>query len=277
MNPESIEHEGNGVFELPLSRRDLLRKGLAGAAWLSFMGLAGFMPFEAQGSEDPTLKASAPFHWGRVRFDTKAIPGMNKLWDAGASYDPFFLSTMKKTTNINVDTAWREVHLDNLPEMCKFPMLFFTANSSFELPESQERNLKEYIERGGFILGDDCVSGSGRIWDGDEFFQCFRAMAERLFRRKMEKLPNDHPVYHNIYDLDNGAPFNQGKNHGGHALNLNGNISVVLTPGDIHCGWGSYQGRMQTGRRILVKDDVKSETDSIKFAVNLIAYAMGNA
>jgi len=266
------EMKRRSIWDVPIKRRELLKRGAFGVAWLAFGGLAGFLPFNALGGADSMTKASAPFHWGRVKFDTKGAPyGQDKLWNAGSWCDPYFLNLMKKQTNINVDTTWREVHLDNLDEMDKFPMLFFTANSRFELPDKQKANLKEYLERGGFLFSDDCVVSP----DGDFFFQSFKRMVEEMFGKPMERLPDSHAIYHCVYDIPHGASFNQGKDHGGYGLTLNGNLGIVLTPGDIHCGWGSYQRRLD-GQRPWFKSE-QIEIDSIRFAINMISYAMGNS
>lgn len=224
----------------------------------------------AASAQDPAqaaTKAASPFHWGRVRFDLQET--VADKWDAHPWADTYFLNTLKKCTNINVDVSWREVSLDKIDEMCKFPMLFITAEGAFEFTELHKKNLKEYIARGGFLYADDCVISS----TGDHFFKSFRSQMEQLFNKKMERLPNDHPLYHCLYDLD-GAPFMQGQNHGGHALFSGKRISIFLTPGDIHCGWASSYKRSQ-GQGAWFPQKEKEEK-AIQMGINMIVYAMSN-
>ena len=64
--------EQTSIWDISVSRRGLLARGVIDAAWLAFSGLAGFTSFRAFGDD---AKASVP----RVKFDTKTLtPDTNK-------------------------------------------------------------------------------------------------------------------------------------------------------------------------------------------------------
>jgi hypothetical protein len=69
----------------------------------------------------------------------------------------------------------------------------------------------------------------------------FRKMAEELERMmpeaRLERLPNEHPIFHCFYDMPNGLPVMQGIPHGLQGLILNGRVLAVLSASDNHCGW----------------------------------------
>ena len=48
--------------------------------------------------------------------------------------------------------------MDEPKRLENFPFIFMTGEAYFRLSESEEKNLKEYIENGGFIFMEDCGS-----------------------------------------------------------------------------------------------------------------------
>ncbi len=217
----------------------------------------------AQGVQIEVPKASAPFHWARVKFP---ILEDGNGWDAHPFGDVFFLEHLQRTTNINVDPAWYCIALDSLDEMCKFPMLFFTAEGHFRFTETQRANLKEYVERGGFIYADDCVLRVGGRKTGDHFFQSFKYEVERIFQQPMVRLPDSHEIYHCLHELPHGAPFMQGTDRGGYALVRDGRAIIFITSGDVHCGWCASSGLK--GRWFTQPQ----RDDALKMGVNMVVY-----
>ena len=139
-------------------------------------------------SKPAGISAAERFFWGRVKFNSdKKVPDQ---WDAWPVFDVFFLSILKKRTNIEVDETWYVADLKDPDELVKYPILFMTADGNFECSENELANLKEYLLRGGFLFADDCVFGSA----GDKFFTGFKQKIEALFGRQMVRLPNDHSI-----------------------------------------------------------------------------------
>jgi len=247
--------------------KEMTRAEFIKLAALASLGLAASSAWAAQSDN---LKAAAPFHWGRMKFN---ITEEGNGWDVHPAGDAFLLNYLKQTTNINVDTSWHVVLFDKLEEMCKYPMLFMSAEGNIRFTESYKRNIKEYIERGGFIYADDCVLRVSGRKVGSHFFKGFIRTMEEVFNTKMERLPDKHQLYHCVYDLDHGTPFMQGDDLGGYGLFLNGRLAAFASPGDIHCGWVSASSRASKGKPWF---SPKQEQDAMKFSVNLITYAMSN-
>jgi len=99
------------------------------------------------------------------------------------------------------------VSFDSLEEIKKYLFLFMTGENHYTFERKQKENLKEYINRGGFLLMDDCVVGSG----GDFFYKSSYVLLEEVFGRgSVKRIPHEHEVFHNIYDLgDTGLPYMQ--------------------------------------------------------------------
>jgi hypothetical protein len=177
------------------------------------------------------------------------------------------------------------VSFDNLEEVTKYPFLFMTGENHYKFKKKEKENLKEYINRGGFLLMDDCVVGSG----GDFFYKSSYSLLEEVFgKNSVRRISREHEVFHNIYDLgDTGLPHMQrynriisfgmrrpqqtvlpymhGQNHGARGLFIGDRLAVFLSSTDIHCGWCDSHG-FEFGRQ--------SYKRAIQMGINIIMYAI---
>jgi hypothetical protein len=167
------------------------------------------------------------------------------------------------------------------PEAIKrYPFLFMTGENYFEFTANQKHNLREYIMRGGFLLMDDCVVGSG----GDFFYQsAFKTLEETFGRGAVRRVSAEHEVFHNVYDLGetalpsmeyirkgrrrSGLPYMHGQNHGARGVFIGDRLAVFLSSTDIHCGWCDSMG-IEWGRANFEK--------AIQMGINVIMYAISH-
>ena len=90
------------------------------------------------------------------------------------------------------------------PRIHEYPILFFITDDQFELMESERSNLKEYIERGGFIFLDNP--------HGDKDFSIVKASYRKMLddvlgsQGKLVPITGDHEIYHSFFDFDT-PPF----------------------------------------------------------------------
>ena len=133
------------------------------------------------------------------------------------------------------------VRLADFDEMCRHPYVFMTSEGFFKLPDNEEKNLREFLERGGFVHADDCVFNKQ-----DRFFVSYVKLINRLFPdNPMRQIPNDHEIYHIYFDMPmwpggvSPCPHMQGVDHGAWGLfeRGTGRIMTIATAGDLHCGW----------------------------------------
>ncbi len=246
-----------------MNRRLFLKT--SGVGVLSTIALKNSLLF---GETKKEIATETPFHWARVKFDVEK--GVPDKWDIHPDGDAYFLKMLKKYTNINVDETWHVANLGNIEEMKDYPFTFMTADGDFNCTEKQLLNLKEYLERGGFLFADDCVHGTS----GDRFFKGFKSKIEKTFKTKMVKLPNNHDIYHNFYDLKNGLPHSQGVNHGGYGLYLNNRLSIFLSPSDLHCAWTTMSRNANENQRLWFPKETCY--DALKMGINIVSYAMMN-
>lgn len=196
----------------------------------------------------PRLK----FHVKDRRFD---------IWDVGLSGDVVLRRKLRELTNINASEEPVVVSLDDLDKMSKYPYVFMTSETEFDLAPKDAENLREFLLRGGFVHADDCCHRNckGRIMrselkngefeyivraetsgiDGDRFFMDYVRIINSLFPdNPMRPVPSNHEIFRSYFQFDK-CPMMQGVDHGMWGLfeKGTGRLMTVVTPGDLHCGW----------------------------------------
>lgn len=232
-----LEQIAGGIERIEtLSRRRFLGTSAKSAAGLLLgSSLAGLLiPRRALADKtDETGK----FVFPRLQFST--TDSTYKHWDISPDGDAILRRELKRLTNINVSMDPKVVRLGDFDEMCLNPFVFMTAGGSFQLPPNEEKNFHEFLERGGFIMADDCM-GVGSPLNTDAFFRCYSGLVDRLYPdNPMRKIPYDHEIFHIYFDFPKGCPELQGVPHGAYGLFEpgTGRIMTWLSSGDIHCGW----------------------------------------
>jgi hypothetical protein len=164
-----------------------------------------------------------------------------------------------------------------------------TGENHYKFDDKEKANLREYINRGGFLLMDDCVVGNG----GDFFYKSSYALLEEVFGSgAVKRIRPEHEVFHNVYDLTKtGLPSLQqqiptimpgfrrpaqapmpymrghGQNHGARGVFIGDRLAVFLSSTDLHCGWCDSRGAT-FGRASYEK--------TIQMGINIIMYAISH-
>ncbi|HEX6999948.1 MAG TPA: DUF4159 domain-containing protein [Gammaproteobacteria bacterium] len=109
--------------------------------------------------------------------------------------DRTFARLLERLTMIDVRAVEQPVNLDDGIDPFYWPFLISGLVGAWDLTDSQAAKLREYLLRGGFLL---CDSFYGTVeWQG--FVEGIR----RVFPdRPIVELPDDHPIFHVVYDLD---------------------------------------------------------------------------
>jgi hypothetical protein len=81
------------------------------------------------------------------------------------------------------------------PSLNDFPFLYAVEVGRWYLDEQEAAALREYLEKGGFLMVDD--------FHGTEQWEGFMESLRRVFPdRDVVDIPDDHEVFHVLYDLD---------------------------------------------------------------------------
>ncbi len=99
-------------------------------------------------------------------------------------------------------------------DLFSYPFVIMTGEGSFQLPAQERKNLRTYLEKGGFLLAS--AGCSSRDWD-----RSFRREMRLIFP-EVELQPQgfDHPVFHTVYDI-NSLEVKHGKPRPLEALTIN--------------------------------------------------------
>ncbi|MBN2712234.1 MAG: DUF4159 domain-containing protein [Planctomycetes bacterium] len=217
-----------------LSRRRFLSGGLHALGGLVLASMAGGLMGKALGGEKKKAVETGKFIFPRLRFTVN--DNTPDQWNVHPVGDVNLRRKLQDLTNINVSQEPRVVTLGDFDEMVRNPFIFMTSEGYFTLTETEESNLREFLERGGFIHADDCVY-AGRE---DRFFRTYNKLMDKLFPdNPMRRIPDDHDIFHIYFDMKKGCPHMQGVPNGAYGLfeRGTGRIMTVNTPGDLHCGW----------------------------------------
>lgn len=110
-------------------------------------------------------------------------------------FSDHFLRRAESDSAISTSRRLHSVKLSS-EEIFNFPMLVMTGEGEFELLESERENLRQFIERGGFLLASSGCSS-------EEWDRSFRKAVALTFQNKsLETLTTDHLIFHTVYDIE---------------------------------------------------------------------------
>lgn len=230
------DHQSGRDARAPVAdRRRFLRTVGAGVAGLwgwSSVGVAGETPALRPPAANRAVR-TGQFVFPRLQFSV--YDESADIWNISPIGDVHLRRRLEELTNVNVSHEPRVVRLGDFDDMCRNPFVFMTSEGYFRLNQTEENNVREFLDRGGFIHADDCV-----FKGEDRFFRCYRDLINKLYPdNPMRKVPYDHEIFHCYFDFPEGAPHCQGVPNGAWGLFEpgTGRIMTLVTPGDLHCGW----------------------------------------
>ena len=198
----------------------------------------------------------------RWHFGTNGAIG-HMGWSHNYPYSEINLNEfIGRTTRIDVeDNSYRGIELSS-PEIFQYPFAYISEPGEMEMTEAEVANLREYIERGGFILIDDFDT-----WHMDNL----REEMRRVFPdRAFERLSVDNPIFnlvHQVESLDSMAPYVQGDDPVYYGLdNSVGQIAIVALHNNDFANFWEWYGTYGY--------PLKPSTDAFRLGTNFIIHAM---
>jgi hypothetical protein len=164
-----------------------------------------------------------------------------------------FLSSVASETTINTSRKFKPVKLGE-KEVFRFPFAAMTGEGAFTLTDDERKNLKLYLEKGGFLLAS--AGCSSKEW-GDSFMHEIEAIFPD---RKLEEVPMNHPIFRTVYDVQR-----LDMSHGGEAkllgLTIGGKIVLIFSADGLNdtatmhgcccCGGNEIQNSQKVNANIL--------------------------
>lgn len=164
-----------------------------------------------------------------------------------------FLSTVAAETSINTQRKFKAVKLGE-KEVFRFPFAVMTGEGAFTLTEDERKNLKLYLEKGGFLLASAGCSSQ-------EWGQSFKRELQAVFpERKLEEVALDHAIFRTVFTIPKlDTKAQDAKLYG---LSMGGKIVLVYSPdglndtGTMHgcccCGGNEIKNSQKVNANILV-------------------------
>ncbi len=164
---------------------------LAATAFVYGQRFGGFGRFRVVQNEPPATELVVA-RW--------SYHAMGKFGGTGWSHnyptsDQHISQVISEATNINVTgMSYRIVELGS-PDVFGYPFAVVSEPGEMALTDQEVVNLREYIDRGGFVVLDD-FDGARDLTVLERDFH--RAFPDRDFVR----LTIEHPIFHMFYDID---------------------------------------------------------------------------
>lgn len=211
------------------------RQILAAVVFLALVGVAFaqrsrmFFPFEEDDevATPPDAADKTEFVFARLQYPAYRSNDrrwmMRGMWSIDyPKADRQFVQGVRRLTRLNIRSVEQVVHMrdDNL---MNYPWTYVVEPGHWDLPDDQAAKLREYLLKGGFLITDD--------FHGSFEWEIFMASMRRVFPdRPVVDLPNDHPIFHVLYDLDDrfqipgivNYPFDQTYEYDGVQANWRG-------------------------------------------------------
>ncbi len=235
-----------------VSRRGFLHS--LGAAGLS-LGLS-----QLASAVVPTNPRNAPFVFSRLKYE-------GGDWNADMLTEGLMngseVNLLAKINEVTRFDAYPQEHSVwcRSEEVFNHPFLYATGHGGCDFTEPGRQNIRLILERGGFLLMDNC-SGAKKAG----FDRSARTQIQLMFPdKKLRKLPQDHPIFSSYYQIDQVLGGDKRMDQFLEGMDVHGRTAVVYTRNDLGCAWEGHPCHPggETQRR-----------HAFELGINLIFYAL---
>jgi len=142
------------------------------------------------------------FRFVRIQFDSGQSESRGWGWGRGGAMwahdypvaEENFYTALKRTTSIQVEEPYLVLELSD-DRIYEHPILYLCEPGYWQMTDEEVGRLREYFERGGFILFDD--------FRGDyEWYNLYEQMQRVLPSVEPRELTAVHPIWSIYYDVD---------------------------------------------------------------------------
>lgn len=146
-------------------------------------------------------------------------------------------------------------------ELFTYPIVFATGHGRIAFSDVEAKNLRTYLEGGGFLHVDD-------NYGLDKYLR--PAMKKVFPEIDFVEIPFNHPIYHQRFDFPNGLPKiheHDNKPARGYGLIWKGRVVCFYSvETDLNDGWEDPE---------VHKDPEEKRLQALRMGSNLIEYAFG--
>jgi len=162
--------------------------------------------FNGDGTEDlPTPRKidRTGFVYARIRYHTqpwwrqrtREVPWHHDYPDG----DTMFPTSLGRLTTTKTDPeSYQIVDIDS-PDLFQYPFAYMSEPGYLNLLPADVKNLREYLDRGGFILVDDF---RGNEFDNSEYENLVQQLRKVYADRNLVPVRPDNAIFHVVFDVD---------------------------------------------------------------------------
>jgi hypothetical protein len=208
------------------------------------------------------LAASAYAQSGRVS-SALALPRVKYSgggdWYNDPSAEVNLLAFVRDATGLSVDARPRVVDLAG-DDLFSYPIVFLTGHGNISLNDTEVRNLRTYLEEGGFLFADDDYGMDA----------AFRRELKKVFPDgRLVELPFSHGLYSIQFPFTGGPPKthqHDDKSPQGFGLFKHGRLVVYYVyEGNPSDGWADAE---------VHNDPPEKRTEALQFGANVLVWAL---
>jgi len=131
----------------------------------------------------------------RGRFDGDWRQGLSLWTQDYPRADRHFSEAVRRLTRLHVRSVEQPVSLEDGDDVYNWPWLYAVQVGEWGLTEQQAKVMRDYLLRGGFFMADD--------FHGNYEWQVFERRIRYVFPdRPIVDIPDDDPIFHTVFDLD---------------------------------------------------------------------------
>src|SRR5882672_2686709 len=145
--------------------------------------------------DPPDAYQEAEFAFARLRYRSPLRGRSRASWGTDSNKaERQFAQGVRRLTRIHTRSVEQIIDVDS-DEIYNWPWLYAVEVGYWELDDRQARRIREYLDRGGFLMVDD--------FHGTAEWENFARSLRRVFPdRPVLELENDKPIFHGLYNLD---------------------------------------------------------------------------
>ena len=186
------------------------RSAAAFLAKVTHAATVGWWTTQQQGrgrTLDPNDRRGVPVWDFDKAFATEAFRFVRVRYNSIGGYGPFgkwftdypdsdlnFSFRLQQLTTMNVHPEPLYLDLTD-PKIFDYPFMYMIEPGFIWLSDAEVLAMREYFERGGFIMVDD-------FWGEEEWYNFYIQMKRVFPKREPVDLPLEHPIFHLVYDLE---------------------------------------------------------------------------
>ena len=210
---------------------------------------------------------SAEFKYARIRYHLSPYQRYRGEvpWHHDYPYgDELFSSFVEKVTRVSTASAGFQIVDIDSKELFKYPFAYMCEPGYLELLPDDVKNLREYLDRGGFILVDDFR----QRWTLENLIV---QMKKVYPDREIVPLELEHEIFHTFYDM---KTLNVRPPYGNEPVEFlalkdpHGNIQMIV---NYNNDLSEYWEWIDRGEMPL-----RQAVESLQFAVNYLVYSFSH-